>query len=141
MRSYLSAISNQKTLLLQKVKIITTRDKDLEETIERMDVEHKALIAELEAKAPETLPKEGKERTQALWAFLATIAKHLEDAQKLLDETTNASEVMIDIEDLVNVHKAIHKTQQEMDTIVAVMKDFPPIQRMMKMGETKKLKN
>ena len=127
------------TSLLQKVNIIVARAKDLEETIERMDMEHKSRITELEAKAPETSSEELKERTQALQAFSATIAKHLEDAQKLLDETTNAWATMNDIENMVNVHEAIQKTQQEMDTIVVAMKDFPPVQCMIKMGETKKL--
>ena len=127
------------TPLLQKVKIIATRAKELEDTIEKMDMEHKAHIVELEAKAPETPLVECEERAQALQAFLATIAKHLEDAQKLLDETTNAWTTMNNIEDLVNVHEAIQKTQREMDTIVAGMKDLPAIQHMIKMGETKKL--
>ena len=51
------------TPLLQKVKIIAARAKDLEETIERMDAEHKARIVELEAKAPRTPPEECEERT------------------------------------------------------------------------------
>ena len=111
----------------------------MEEKIENMDAKYKARIAKLEAKALGTPLEEREERTQALQAFLATLAKHLEDAQKLLDETTNAWEAMNDIEDLVNVSEAIKKNQQEMDTIAAVMKDFPPIQRMLKMGEIKKL--
>ena len=43
---------------------------------------------------------------------------------------------MNDIEDLVNVCEAIQKTQREMDTIDAMMKDLLAIQRMIKMGET-----
>ena len=39
-------------LLSQKVKIILARSKDLEETIQKMDAEHKARIMELEARAP-----------------------------------------------------------------------------------------
>ena len=75
-----------------------------------MDAEHKAHIAELEAKALGILLEEWEERTQSLWAFSTTIVKRLEDAQKLLDETTNAWTVMNAIEDLVNVHEAIQKT-------------------------------
>ena len=123
------------------MKIITAKAKDLKETIENMDAEHKSCIAELEAKAPGTPSEEREEKAQAHRAFSATIAKQLEDAQKLLDETTNAWTVMNANEDLVNVHEAIHKTQQEMDTVATAMKDLPPIQRMMKMGETKKLQN
>lgn len=39
-------------VLPQKVKIIVSRAKDLEEKIEKMDAEHKARIAELEARTP-----------------------------------------------------------------------------------------
>ena len=39
-------------LLSQKVKIIVAWVKDLEETIEKMDAEHKDHIPELEAQAP-----------------------------------------------------------------------------------------
>lgn len=127
------------TPLLQKVKIIGARAKDLEETIEWMDAEHKARIAELEAKALGTPSEEREERSQALWAFSTTIAQRLEDAHKLLDETTSAWTTINDIEDLVNVREAIQKTQQEMDTIVVGMKDLIAIQHMIKMGETKKL--
>ena len=46
------------TPLSQKVKIIVAREKDLEETIEKMDTQHKARIVEFEARAPGTPPKE-----------------------------------------------------------------------------------
>jgi hypothetical protein len=38
-----------------KVKIIVARDKDLQETIEKMDVEHKARITDLEERTWECL--------------------------------------------------------------------------------------
>ena len=42
--------------LPQKLKIIVARAKDLEETIEKMDAEHKARIVELEVRTPVTPP-------------------------------------------------------------------------------------
>ena len=45
------------TPLSQNVKIIASRAKDLEETIEKMDAENKASIIELEAKEPGTPPE------------------------------------------------------------------------------------
>ena len=38
--------------LPQKLKIIVARAKDLEETIKKMDIEHKACIAELKERTP-----------------------------------------------------------------------------------------
>ena len=43
-------------VLLQKVRIIVSKAKDLEETIEKMDAEHKACIIELEVKTTRTPP-------------------------------------------------------------------------------------
>ena len=74
--------------LLQKVKIIVGRDKDLEEIVERMDAKYKAHIIELEARGSATPPEQRKERTKELKAFVATIALHLQDTQKLLNDTT-----------------------------------------------------
>ena len=41
-----------------KVNIIVARDKDLEENIDKMDVEHKVRITELEARTPRMPPVE-----------------------------------------------------------------------------------
>ena len=43
-------------ILPQKLKIIVERAKYLEETIKKMDVEHKACITKLEARTPRTPP-------------------------------------------------------------------------------------
>ena len=83
------------------------RAKELEETVERMDAEYKSRIAELEARGPTTPPKQWEERTKALKAFMTTIALHLEDTQKLLDNTTSTWSVMEEIEDLVVVREAL----------------------------------
>ena len=43
--------------LLQKIKFIVGRAEELEETVEKMDVEHKARIVELESREPATPPE------------------------------------------------------------------------------------
>ena len=48
---------------LQKFKIFVSKAKDLEETIEKMDVEHKACIIKLEEKTPGTPPAEREAQT------------------------------------------------------------------------------
>ena len=70
-----------------------------------MDVEHKDRITKLETKSPTTSLEQREERTKELRAFTSTIALHLEDAQKLLDDTTTTWTTMEDIDDLVNVRE------------------------------------
>ena len=53
-------------LLSQKVKIIVAIEKDLEETIEKMDAEHKAHTIELEDRVPRTPPEEHEARVAKL---------------------------------------------------------------------------
>ena len=64
----------------QKVKIIVSRAKDLEETIEKMDVEHKVLITELEARIPGTPPTEREAREQELKGYAEIIEVRIEEA-------------------------------------------------------------
>ena len=66
-------------------------------------MEHKSHITKLEARGSARPPKQCKERTKELKAFVATIVLHLEDTQKLLDSTTTTSEVMEEFEDLVAI--------------------------------------
>ena len=89
--------------LLQKVKIIEDREKYLEQTVERMDAEHKAHITEVEARGSATPPKQHEERTKDLKAFVVTIALCHKDTQKLLDDTTTTWATMEEFEDLVVV--------------------------------------
>lgn len=74
-----------------------------------------------------------------LKAFTATIALILKDTQKLLDETTTSWAVMEEIKGLVAVWQALPKNQQELEEVTTSMKDMPLIQRMLKMGENKRL--
>ena len=56
--------------LPQKVKIIVARAKDLEETIEKLDVKHKACITELEVRTPGTPPTVREARVQELRGYV-----------------------------------------------------------------------
>lgn len=56
--------------LSQKVKILVSRAKDLEETIEKMDVEHKAHITE---QTPRTPPAEREAQTQELKGYVDVV--------------------------------------------------------------------
>ena len=89
--------------LLHKVKSIVGRDKELEEIVERMDVEYKYHITELEDRRSTMPLEQHKERTKELKALATTIMLHLHDTQNLLDETTTTWATMEEIEDLVTV--------------------------------------
>ena len=115
------------TPLLQKVKIITAKAKDLEETIEKMDAKHKAHIAELEARELETPPKEHKARVVELQGYAAMITLHLAETHKFLDEATTTWTNMEDLDDLVEVCVVLQKNQKELDEVTATMKGLVPL--------------
>ena len=93
--------------LSQKVKIIVEKEKDFEETIEKMDAENKARIVELEARAPRMPPIECGARVAELQSCAATIETRLAETHKLLNETTETWITMEGIDGLKEVHEAL----------------------------------
>jgi hypothetical protein len=67
------------------MKVIAGRAKELEEIVERMDVEHKSCIVDLESIELATPLEQCEVRIAELKNASATIVLRLEDAQKLLD--------------------------------------------------------
>ena len=94
---------------------------------------------ELEAKDPVTPLEEHEARVVELKGFAATLALHLADTQKLLDNTTSTWATMEELEDLVEVCIALQKNQQELDAVADAMKDLALLQCMLKIGENKRL--
>ena len=125
--------------LPQKVKIIVARAKDLEETIEKMDVEHKAHITELEARTPGMPPIVREARVQELRGYVEMVETCIAEAQQFLNEASHTWANMEDIDGLVEVTGVLQKTQRELDALTSMMKDFLPIERMLKMDEPTKL--
>lgn len=111
----------------------------MEEIIEKMDVEHKARIAELEAKETETPPKEHEARVTELQGYATMIVLRIAETKKLLDDATTTWTTMEDIDDLVEVRVALQKNKKELDEVTTTMKDLVLLQRMLKMGESKRL--
>ena len=68
-----------------------------------MDVEHKACIVELEARAPRTCPIERKAQVAKLKGCVTTIDTHLVETQKLLNEATHMWRTMEEIDCLIKV--------------------------------------
>lgn len=123
----------------QKVKIIVSKAKDLEKTIEKMDAEHKARVAELEARTPGTPPAERQARTQELRVYANMVEVRIEEAQQLINDASQAWTNTEDIDGLDEVRAALQKKQREVDALTDMMKDLLPIERMLKMSEMTKL--
>lgn len=93
--------------LPQKVCIIFSKAKDLEDTIEKIDAEYKACIVELDAKLP-GMPRTKKEaRAQAIKGHAGTVEAHIEEDQKLLNDAVEAWTNMEDIDDLVKIRNQL----------------------------------
>ena len=127
------------TPLSQNVKIIVARAKDLEETIEKMDVAHKACIIELDARVPRMLPEECKAQVAELQGCAETIETRLVKTQKFLNEATKMWRTMEEIDGLIKVYEALQKNQKELDELIATMKDLILLQCMLKIRESNKL--
>ena len=123
--------------ILQTISSIERWAKELEKKVVKIEEEYKAHIAELKAKDPMTPPEQREARIAELQAFLATIALCLKDTQKLLEDTTSTWATIEEIDDLVVVHTKLQRNKKELDVVAAIMKDLPPLQHMMKMGENK----
>ena len=67
--------------LPQKLKIIVARAKDLEETIEKMDAEHKARITKMEARTPGTPPDVRAVRVEELKGYAKIVETRVTEAQ------------------------------------------------------------
>ena len=74
--------------LIQKVRRVADRAKALEETVTKMEEDHKAQIVELKVRAPST-PQEDKEaRAEAFRLMVTQMKSRIDDTQSLLDEAT-----------------------------------------------------
>ena len=125
--------------LPQKLKIIVERSKDLEEIIKKMDVEHKARIAEIEARTPGMPPAVREVRVQELGGYAEMVETRVEEAQQLLNEASHTWANMEDIDGLIEVREALQKTHRELHALTGTMKDLLPIEHILKMEETTKL--
>ena len=71
---------------MQKVRRIADRAKALEETVVKMEEDHRAQIAELEAWAPGT-PQADKEARENTFRLTSTqMQSHIDDARSLLTD-------------------------------------------------------
>ena len=93
--------------LPQKVKIIVSRAKDLEETIEKMDAENKARIAELEMRTPGTPLVEREARAQELRGYVEILEPRFAEAQQLLNDASQTWTDMEEIDGLVKFREAL----------------------------------
>ena len=106
-----------------------------------MDAEYKACIIEIKEKTLGTPAKEKEAWTQQQKGYADMVEVRIEEAQKLIDDATQAWTNMEDIEGLIKVWEQLQKTQCEVDAFIGTMKDLLPIERMLKMGERTKLQD
>lgn len=125
--------------ILQAINLIAGWAKELEKKVVKIEEEYKARIAKLETKYPVTPPDKHKARVAKLKGYAITIELRLAKTHKLLDDTTSTWTTMEDLDDLVEVCTLLQKNQRELDEVVAAMKDLVPLQRMLKMRESKRL--
>ena len=103
-----------------------------------MDAKHKTHITKLESRVPRTPPEGCEAQAVELHGYATTIETCLAETHKLLDEATDTWTTIEDIDGLIEVGEALQKNQKELDELMATMKDLVSIQRMLKMGESKK---
>ena len=96
-------------LLLQIVRSIAGRARELEERVEKMDEEYKDRITEIEAKELEMAPEQCEVGIEELKATFAMTVLHLEDTHKLLDDATSTWFVIEEILGLMIVHEDVQK--------------------------------
>ena len=82
---------------------------------------------------------EKEARAQALKDYAGKVEVCIEEAHKLINDAGEAWTNMEDIDDLVKVQAQLQAMQHEVDALTNTLKDLPPIQRMLKMGESTKL--
>ena len=75
--------------LTQKVRRVVDRAKDLEETVAKMEEDHKAQIVELEARAPSTPQADKEARVDAFRLTSAQMKSRIDDAQSVLADAMN----------------------------------------------------
>ena len=75
--------------LMQKVRRVADRANALEETITKMEEDHKAQIAELEARTPGTPQADKEARVEAFRLISAQMKSHIDDAQSVLSDAMN----------------------------------------------------
>lgn len=93
--------------LLQTVRVISRRARELEDKAKMMDVEYKARIVELEAREPTTPLEKHEVRIKELKVASNMIALHLEGTQEILDDATLTWTTMEEILDLVTIHREV----------------------------------
>ena len=95
--------------LSQKVKTIIAREKDLEQTIEKIEAEYKARIVELKARALGMPPAEHEAQVAELKGCAMTIDTRLVETPNLLDEAMQTWMTMDEIDGLIKVHASLKK--------------------------------
>ena len=107
----------------------------MEETMVKMEEDHKAQIAELEARAPST-PEEDKEaRAQAFRLTSMQMKCRIDDAESLLADATKTWSELEELPDRLDFQYSIQNIENETTQIEEEFKSLGPLAKMKKMTE------
>ena len=125
--------------LTQKVRRIVDRAKALEETVAKMEEDHKAQIAELEARPPGT-PQEKKEaRVEAFQLTSTQMKSRIDDALSVLADATNTWSELDEPPEKVEIQQSIKQIENTTVAMKEEIKSLAALQKMRKMTEMNRL--
>ena len=115
--------------LTQKVRRVADRAKALEETVTKMEEDHKAQITELEARAPGTPQADKEARTEAFRLTSTQMKCLIDDVESLLADAmktwSNLDELPAKLElqqSILNIENAIVAMKEEVKSLGALAK-------------------
>ena len=125
--------------LTQKVRRITDRAKALEETVTKMEEDHKAQIAELEARAPGTPQAEKEARAEAFRLTVTQMTSRIDDTQSLLDEATKTWSELEEPPKKLELQQSIQNIEKAIAAMKEEVKSLGALARMKKTTEMNRL--
>ena len=125
-----------------KQRIVKLKDyaQQFRSQIENMKAEHEAQIAELQLRLiPESPPKAREQRLKDIQASATKISDLVSSTSKLLNESVEAWENLQDNPKVEKLQETIKQRQTEMDEVKVEIKTLPPMQKMLKVKQSKEL--
>ena len=96
---------------MQKVRRVANRAKALEETVTKMEEDHKAQIVELKARAPGTPQVDKESRVEAFRIDSTQMKCHIDDAKSLLADATKTWSELEELPDRLELQYRIQNIE------------------------------
>ena len=108
--------------------------------IEKLKAEHEAQIVELQLRIILEIPLEVREKRRGdIQASAANISDLMSSAAKLLEENVDAWTKLQENLEVEKLQETIKQRQAELDTVKVEIKTLPPMQKMLKVKQSKEL--